>query len=251
MEQQDTKKISSRIAVLIDGDNAQPSLIREMLAEVSKFGRITIRRIYGDWTTSNMNGWKESLQSNAIQPVQQFRYTVGKNATDSAMIIDALDILYSKVVDGFCLVSSDSDYTRLAMRIREEGLFVMGIGRKLTPQAFRNACEMFVFAENLSPQTQVTQTPAPPASHQLKSAESTLASDPLPTLKKAVEISAQEDGWAFLGLLGNKIRSIDPSFDSRTYGFPGLQSLIASYPAQFELKEIKQELGSLVYVRLK
>lgn len=227
-----------------------------MLAEVSKFGRVTIRRIYGDWTTSNMNGWKADLQSHAIQPVQQFRYTVGKNATDSAMIIDALDILHSKVVDGFCLVSSDSDYTRLAMRIREEGLFVMGIGRKLTPPAFRNACEIFVYSENLSPvlSAQAMQPSAPSgpsALQQPETPESATAPDPLPTLRKAVEISAQEGGWAFLGVLGNKVRSVDPSFDSRTYGFPGLQSLIARYTADFELKEVKQELGSLVYVRLK
>ena len=162
-----------------------------MLAEVSKFGRITIRRIFGDWTTSSMNGWKESLQTNSIQPIQQFRYTVGKNATDSAMIIDALDILHSQVADGFCLVSSDSDYTRLAMRIREEGLFVMGIGKKLTPEAFRKACEVFVFAENLSTQTPASRTVgsqtakiAKPA--QPKSSEASAEADPLPTLKKAV-----------------------------------------------------------------
>lgn len=248
VERQDTNQLSRRIAVLIDGDNAQPSLIREMLAETSKFGRITIRRIYGDWTTSNMNGWKESLQANAIQPIQQFRYSVGKNATDSAMIIDTLDILHSKVVDGFCLVSSDSDYTRLAMRITEAGLFVMGIGRKVTPQAFRSACEIFVYIENLAPQSAIAAT-TPRALP--KTIESTPVSDPLSTLKKAVEISAQEDGWAHLGALGSKIRSIDPSFDSRTYGFAGLQKLIASYPAEFELREIKQELGSSVYVRLK
>lgn len=252
---------SQRIAVLMDGDNAQPSLIREMLAEASKYGRITIRRIYGDWTTSNMNGWKEYLQSSAIQPIQQFRYTVGKNATDSAMIIDALDILHSEAVDGFCLVSSDSDYTRLAMRIREEGLFVMGIGRILTPKAFSSACDVFVYTENLSPQVSVTSPPAKPtvppinsasvASPKSKALETIPAVDPLPTLKKALEISAEEDGWAFLGILGNKLRSIDPSFDPRTFGHYRLQSLIRNYPDQFELKEVKQELGSLVYVRSK
>ena len=142
---------SSRIAMLIDGDNAQPSLIEKMLAETTKYGLITIRRIYGDWTAVNMGGWKEMLQTFAIQPIQQFRYTTGKNATDSAMIIDAMDILYSGGVDGFCLVSSDSDYTRLATRIREKGFFVMGIGKKITPRAFVNACDVFVYTENLVP----------------------------------------------------------------------------------------------------
>ncbi|MGB9907834.1 MAG: NYN domain-containing protein, partial [Candidatus Saccharicenans sp.] len=128
-----TEERSRKIALLIDGDNAQPSLIGDILAEVGKYGLITIRRIYGDWTTVNMAGWKKALHENAIQPVQQFRYTVGKNATDSALIIDAMDILHSRLVDGFCIVSSDSDYTRLATRIREAGFFVMGIGKRSTP----------------------------------------------------------------------------------------------------------------------
>jgi len=135
--------------MLIDGDNAQPSLLGEMLAEASKYGIVTVRRIYGDWTTPNMGGWKDALNIHAIQPIQQFRYAVGKNATDSAMIIDAMDILYTVRVDGFCLVSSDSDYTRLATRIREKSLFVMGIGKKLTPRPFVNACDLFVYEENL------------------------------------------------------------------------------------------------------
>ena len=138
-----------KIALLIDGDNAQPSLIGEILTEAGKYGALTIRRIYGDWTTSNMQGWKDTLNSSAIQPIQQFRYTVGKNATDSAMIIDAMDILLSGPVDGFCIVSSDSDYTRLATRIRESGIFVMGIGKRITPKAFVNACNVFIYTENL------------------------------------------------------------------------------------------------------
>ena len=144
--------------VLIDGDNAQPSMINKMLAEASRYGTLTIRRIYGDWTTANMGGWKDNLQSYAIQPIQQFRYTIGKNATDSAMIIDAMDLLYSGVVDGFCLVSSDSDYTRLATRIREKGFFVMGIGQKKTPRAFVSACDVFVYTENLDATTQTSST---------------------------------------------------------------------------------------------
>ena len=157
---------SQRIAMLIDGDNAQPSMIEKMLAETTKYGLITIRRIYGDWTASNMGGWKEVLQTHAIQPIQQFRYTVGKNATDSAMIIDAMDLFYSGAVDGFCLVSSDSDYTRLATRIREQGIFVMGIGKKQTPRAFVNACDLFVYVENLGPAE--SSKPEQPAKTQTK-----------------------------------------------------------------------------------
>src|SRR5574338_1689488 len=138
-----------KIAVLIDGDNAQSSLLPQMLVETGRHGQVTVRRIYGDWTTNSMNSWKEMLNYHAIQPIQQFRYTVGKNATDSAMIIDAMDIMHSGVVEGFCLVSSDSDYTRLATRIRETGIFVMGIGEKKTPKPFVNACDVFVYTENL------------------------------------------------------------------------------------------------------
>ena len=140
------------IAMLVDGDNAQPSLIEHVLAEVAKYGVVTTRRIYGDWTTPQMSGWKDYLHTCAVQPMQQFRYTVGKNATDSALIIDAMDLLHAGAVGGFCIVSSDSDYTRLATRMREGGLFVMGVGRSSTPRAFVNACEVFVYTENLNPQ---------------------------------------------------------------------------------------------------
>jgi hypothetical protein len=208
---------SRRIAVLIDGDNAQPSLIDKILAESSRYGTLTIRRTYGDWTTANMGGWKDSLQSYAIQPIQQFRYTIGKNATDSAMIIDAMDLLYSGVVDGFCLVSSDSDYTRLATRIREKGFFVMGIGQKKTPRAFVSACDVFVYTENLMPRPKpilrrISQKQAPV---QEKEPEP-LAPDPTPLLKQAFDIAVQEDGWAFLGTLGHHLRQLDPGFDART-----------------------------------
>jgi len=138
-----------KIAMLIDGDNAQAGLLAQMLVEAARYGQVTVRRIYGDWTTPSMNSWKETLNFHAFQPIQQFRYTIGKNATDSAMIIDAMDVLHSSVVDAFCLVSSDSDYTRLATRIRETGIFVMGIGEKKTPKPFVNACDVFVYTENL------------------------------------------------------------------------------------------------------
>src|SRR5512147_1715303 len=149
MATQSINSARQRIAILIDGDNAQSSLLPQMLVEAGRHGQVTVRRIYGDWTTPNMNSWKETLNYHAFQPIQQFRYTIGKNATDSAMIIDAMDLLHSSVVDAFCLVSSDSDYTRLATRIRETGIFVMGIGEKKTPKAFINACDVFVYTENL------------------------------------------------------------------------------------------------------
>lgn len=245
---------SRRMAVLIDGDNAQPSMINKMLAEASRYGTLTIRRIYGDWTTANMGGWKDNLQSYAIQPIQQFRYTIGKNATDSAMIIDAMDLLFSGVVDGFCLVSSDSDYTRLATRIREKGFFVMGIGQKKTPRAFVSACDVFVYTENLIPRVK----PATPRRLKLKQApvqdkepESTLP-DPTPLLKQAFEIAVQEDGWAFLGTLGHHLRQLDPGFDARTYGHSQLSALVKANTKLFEIREEKAEEGnSVIYVRLK
>jgi uncharacterized LabA/DUF88 family protein len=230
------------IAILIDGDNAQPSLVKEMLAEASKYGRTTLRRIYGDWTTPNMNGWKETLQENAIHPVQQFRNTVGKNATDSAMIIDAMDILHAGTVAGFCVVSSDSDYTRLATRIREKGVFVMGIGRQKTPKSFTNACDVFVFSENLAAQ---------PENVELKSkAQTTTATLPsskaLPLLKKAFGIVVQEDGWATLSSIGNALRNLDPSFDPRTYGCANLKTLVGKFSSTIEMSENKRENGTAV-----
>lgn len=244
---------SRRMAVLIDGDNAQPSIIDKILAEASRYGTLTIRRTYGDWTTANMGGWKESLQSYAIQPIQQFRYTIGKNATDSAMIIDAMDLLYSGVVDGFCLVSSDSDYTRLATRIREKGFFVMGIGQKKTPRAFVSACDVFVYTENLMPHPKPTirrvsrkQEPAQEKEPEIS------APDPTPLLRQAFDIAVQEDGWAFLGTLGHHLRQLDPGFDARTYGHSQLSTLVRANTKLFDIREEKGAEGnSVIYVRLK
>jgi len=224
---------TTRLAMLIDGDNAQPSLFGSMIAETSKYGVVSIRRIYGDWTTTNMNGWKEVLNSHAIQPVQQFRYSVGKNATDSAMIIDAMDILYERLVSGFCLVSSDSDFTRLATRIREKGLFVMGIGNLNTPKAFVNACERFVHVENLQleeSQTQATQDPKPKVDQIVKPL------DPVPMLRKAVDSCVQDDGWAFLAEVGSRLQKLDPAFDARTYGHKQLSPLFKAHSREFEIK---------------
>jgi hypothetical protein len=246
------------MAMLIDGDNAQPSLIGNMLAEASKYGMVVIRRIYGDWTTANMNGWKDTLQTHAIQPIQQFRYTVGKNATDSAMIIDAMDVLYEDRVDGFCLVSSDSDYTRLATRIREKGVFVMGIGKKSTPRAFVNACDVFVFTENLQKENQPQPVKKPKdvgrkseKSEKIEEAEQ-LSSEPLELLKQAFDLAAQDDGWAFLGMMGTHLRQLDPSFDPRTYGYKQLSQMIRAYTSVFEQKMGQKGDGTFnVYVRLK
>ncbi len=232
---------SRAIAMLIDGDNAQPSLIEHVLAETAKYGRVTTRRIYGDWTTPQMTGWKDSLHSHAVQPMQQFRYTVGKNATDSALIIDAMDLLHAGTVGGFCIVSSDSDYTRLATRIREHGLFVMGIGRSNTPKSFVNACEIFVYTENLSPQVEPARL-SPTLS----------LPDWTQTVRGAVERTAKDDGWAFLGAVGNYMRELDPAFDPRSYGFKQLSLLIKSSPQLFEIRESNPTGGpSVVHVRLK
>jgi uncharacterized protein (TIGR00288 family) len=255
MDQDQAILRNRRMAILIDGDNAQSSLISNMLAETSKYGNVIVRRIYGDWTTANMNGWKDVLQTHAIQPIQQFRYTIGKNATDSAMIIDAMDILYEDRVDGFCLVSSDSDYTRLATRIREKGIYVMGIGKKMTPRAFVNACDLFVFTENLAKENQ----PSRLLEHKKKGdkvekpkeAEAP-PEEPLPLLKQAFDLAVQDDGWAFLGVMGTHLRQLDPSFDPRTYGYKQLSLLIRAYVDIFELKTGKKGDGTFnVYVRLK
>jgi len=235
-----------KFAVLIDGDNAQASLLPQILAEVSKVGLITIKRIYGDWTTTNMNQWKKSLHKHAIQPEQQFRYTTGKNATDSAMIIDAMDLLHSNDVQGFCIVSSDSDYTRLATRIREDGLFVIGVGEKKTPEAFVNACNQFIYSENLT----VTQEPKKTRRKRKKKEEDRDTGSPLPLLIQGFEMAAKEDEWTYLAMMGNSLRQLDPAFDPRTYGHQKLQSLLKDYPETFVLKQDKSKKPPVVNVAL-
>lgn len=254
--------VNKKLAVLIDGDNAQPSLITKILAEAAKFGNITIRRVYGDWTTPQMKSWKEALNSHAVQPIQQFRYTVGKNATDSAMIIDAMDILHSDVVDTFCLVSSDSDYTRLATRIRETGMFVVGIGKNTTPKPFVNACNIFTYTENLeiadedldevevvveqpkeTAAKEKEKKPEPPSKKPVKP-------NPVPLLKEAFSMAGDSD-WVHLGLFGNYLSQLDPGFDPRTYGYRQLSQLLKAYKNFFELRFSEGEGPSDVYVRLK
>lgn len=261
---QSISKPERRIAMLIDGDNAQYSLLKQMIEETSRYGEVTIRRSYGDWTQPNLSNWRSVMLAHAIQPIQQWRYTTGKNATDSALIIDAMDILYSGTVQGFCIVSSDSDYTRLCTRIREAGLFVMGIGRKNTPEAFINACNKFVLVENL-PQSETpkpaakrpnAETAKPKAGAKTAAEAKATVSDSqkalLQLLRRAIDISAQDDdGWVHLGALGNSLQRIEPSFDSRTYGFKNLSLLIQSIPKQMEMKGAKKSGSSVIYVRMK
>jgi uncharacterized LabA/DUF88 family protein len=238
----------NKIAMLIDGDNAQASLLSQTLVEAGRYGQVTVRRIYGDWTSSSMNSWKETLNFHAFQPIQQFRYTIGKNATDSAMIIDAMDILHSGVVDGFCLVSSDSDYTRLATRIRETGVFVMGIGEKKTPKPFVNACDVFVYTENLATEQKAQVAARKPKPGAKKTKED---SDPMPLLSQAFEMAVQEDGWARLDTMGSNLYQLDPGFDPRTYGQRQLSRLVKSLRDQFEMRTQEVNGVPLIRVRLK
>ncbi len=237
-----------RIALLIDGDNAQASLVEQIIAEVSKYGIISVRRIYGDWTTPQMNSWKEVLNTHAIQPMQQFRYTVGKNATDSALIIDAMDILHDGYVNGFAIVSSDSDYTRLATRIREKGFFVLGIGKLTTPKAFVNACEIFVYTENLVEETKKKPIPRTQDEASIKAEPA----DVVPLLKSAIESVQQDDGWAQLGSIGQRLHQLDPGFDPRTYGYKQLSQLIKAHKNVFEINEKKSRGGpTQFYIKTK
>ena len=251
MTDEQLNSLRRKIAILIDGDNAQSSLLPQMLVEAGRHGQVTVRRIYGDWTTNNMNSWKETLNYHAFQPIQQFRYTIGKNATDSAMIIDAMDILHMGVVDGFCVVSSDSDYTRLATRIRETGIFVMGIGEKKTPKAFVNACDVFVYTENLVEEKKATQQRRTQATRAKKTKEEKEEPDPMPILSQAFEMAVGEDGWAPLASLGQALYQLDPGFDPRTYGHKQLSRMIAKLKERFEMRT--QDLGgnSVLYVKMK
>lgn len=223
-----------KIAVLIDADNAQASVIQELLAEVSRYGTATIKRAYGDWTTTNLKGWKEVLHRMAIQPIQQFSYTSGKNSTDASLIIDAMDVLYTGSVDGFCLVSSDSDFTRLATRIREAGLVVYGFGERKTPEPFVAACDKFIYTEILR--------------REPVQARATVEDEPALLLLKpmviaALEATAREDGWALLGPVGGQMTKNHPSFDPRNYGFSKLGELMRKQD-YLEVKEVSMGDGS-------
>jgi len=229
---------NQKLAVLIDADNAQASVIQELLAEVSRYGTATIKRAYGDWTTQNLKSWKDVLHRMAIQPIQQFSYTTGKNSTDASLIIDAMDVLHTGTVDGFCLVSSDSDFTRLATRIREKGLVVYGFGEKKTPEPFVAACDKFVYTEILRPQT---EAPPPPGPTQAPAASSPPETADLrklqPLMIAAIDANLRDDGWAALGGVGGHITRMQPAFDARNYGFKKLSELVRSLD-YVEVKEV-------------
>lgn len=251
-----------RLAVLIDADNIPYSNIKGMLEEMAKYGTPTFKRIYADWTKPTVSGWKTVLLENAISPIQQYSYTSGKNSTDSAMIIDAMDILYSGRVDGFCLVSSDSDFTKLATRLREAGMKVFGFGEKKTPTAFIAACNKFIYIEILSAPEGKIETIKSPSKHANKNATAasqTVVSTPsilkvdkdlVKLIKASINDIADENGWAFLGDLGNFLLKKQPNFDSRNYGFSKLVSLIKGI-GQFEIDERESGKRNIKHVYVK
>ena len=218
----------ARLAVLIDADNAPADIIDRLLEEIAKYGIASVKRIYGDWS-HGLSKWKAALLPHAIIPVQQFAYTKGKNATDMALVIDAMDLLYSGNFDGFCIVSSDSDFTRLASRLRESGLTVYGFGEKKTPEAFRKACDKFVYTEIFRPEKQRQEKEKNNGKNNPAAEESAAAPDALPLLKRAVRENADDLGWANLGPIGSYINKINPDFDSRLYGYGKLSDLIKSF----------------------
>jgi uncharacterized protein (TIGR00288 family) len=241
---------NSNLAVLIDGDNIPSAHVKEMMEEIAKYGNPTIKRIYGDWTKPHLSKWKNLLLENAITPVQQYAYTTGKNATDSAMIIDAMDILYSEKVDGFCLVSSDSDFTKLATRLREAGMQVIGIGEKKTPNPFIVACDKFIYIEIIRKETEKKES----VNQKDKVKESIYKITPKVTALISTTISdlSDEEGWAFLGDVGSLLQKKQPNFDSRNYGFEKLTPLINSI-GDFELeqRENPKSRHKLIYVKNK
>lgn len=248
------EKSDLNVAVLIDADNIPYSNIKGMLDEIAKFGIPSIKRIYGDWTKNTAAGWKPALLEHAITPVQQYSYTTGKNATDSAMIIDAMDILHSNKVDGFCIVSSDSDFTRLAIRLRESGMLVIGIGEKKTPNPFIVACDKFIYIEIIGKseapkKTERTTAPAAPAKIKIDSIDNKF----IQLLKNSVEDLADDDGWAALAAVGALINKKKPDFDPRNYGFPKLTPLIKSLKKHFDVDEREAEKGHIkhIYVKIK
>ena len=260
-----------RLAVLIDADNAQASVIEALLAEVAKFGVASVKRIYGDWTAPHHAQWKSCLLKHSIAPVQQFAYTKGKNATDSALIIDAMDLMYTQRFDGFCLVSSDSDFTRLAQRLREEGLMVYGFGRKQTPDAFVAACDKFIFTEIFQPVVlepdasnpsvknqmigSVTPVPSQGILEEAKNSESINSNEPEieDFIAKAIEDNADESGCVALANLGSYLVRVRPDFEPRNYGHKKLSDLLLKkYPTRFLIEEkTLPNRAKTTYVRIK
>jgi len=242
---------SSRLAVLIDGDNTTPTIIQALLAEIAKYGSATVKRAYGDWTTSNLRGWKEAINAHAIQPMQQFAYTTGKNATDSALIIDAMDLLYTGNVDGFCLVSSDSDFTKLASRLRESGKTVYGFGEPRTPHSLVAACDKFVYLDVLrrpeKPKEASEEDSSPSAPTRKSTNELRGDAKLVKLLREGIDAASDDDGWANLGGVGSHVAKQAPDFDSRNWGYAKLVDLMTA----IELFEVKRAAGQGVRVREK
>lgn len=238
-------EITGKLAVLIDADNAQPSIVDSLLSEIANYGVASVKRIYGDWTAPGLKSWKDVLLQHSIQPIQQFAYTKGKNAPDSAMIIDAMDLLYTNNFDGFCIVSSDSDFTKLASRIRESGLLVYGFGEKKTPSPFVSACDKFIYTEVLRAKLDESGAIAKKSSSELKQ-DTKLVS----LLRNAIEVSSDDSGWAQLGPVGSNIAKQAPEFDPRNYGFGKLGELVAATKL-FEREEraIAGTNSKAIYVR--
>jgi uncharacterized LabA/DUF88 family protein len=242
-----------KLAVLIDADNVPYAYIKEMLDEVAKYGNPTIKRIYADWTKQTASGWKGVLLENAITPIQQYSYTTGKNSSDSALIIDAMDLLYSEKVNGFCIVSSDSDFTRLATRLREAAMFVIGIGEKKTPKPFITACDKFIYIEILKKEQQ--QDTVEKLDKQSKpkietSSVSNVDKKLINLIKDSIDEISDDSGWAFLGALGNFIIKKKTDFDPRNYGFPKLYPLIKSI-GEFEITEKETGENNIRHIYLK
>jgi uncharacterized LabA/DUF88 family protein len=233
---------SPRLAVLIDADNASAKIADGLFEEIAKIGEASVRRIYGDFSNPRSKGWADILSKHAIIPQQQFAYTTGKNASDITLVIDAMDLLHSGRFDGFCLVSSDSDFTRLAARIREEGADVFGFGEQKTPESFRQACRRFVYIENLLPSTTANNQQSDPVVKPLKP-----PSAATPIIKKAISQLENGDGWVHLGAAGNQLTKLEPDFDSRTFGYGKLSELVEKTNA-FEIDRPK---GGGIRIRVK
>lgn len=242
-----------KLAVLIDADNVPFSNVKGMMEEIAKYGTPTTKRIYADWTRPNANGWKAVLLENAITPIQQYGYTTGKNSSDSALIIDAMDLLYSGKLDGFCIVSSDSDFTRLAIRLRESGMKVIGIGEQKTPKPFISACDRFIFIEVLEGAKKKKTTATSSDKRKEEKIFTKIDVDTIDIIESSIEDIADDDGWAFLGDVGNLIVKKKPEFDPRNFGFPKLTPLMKSLTHLLEIHERESDKKGIkhVYVRLK
>ncbi|MFT4849172.1 MAG: uncharacterized LabA/DUF88 family protein [Sediminicola sp.] len=242
-----------KLAVLIDADNVPYAQVKEMLNEIAKYGNPTIKRIYADWTKPTVSGWKNILLENAITPIQQYSYTTGKNSSDSALIIDAMDLLYSKKVDGFCIVSSDSDFTRLATRLREAAMFVIGIGEKKTPQPFITACDKFIYIEILKKAQEADSNERPKKQHNSKTEPSSVSKidkNLIKLMKESIDEISDDNGWVFLGTLGSYMIKKKTDFDPRNYGFPKLYPLIKQIGV-FEIEEKETGKNNIRHIYIK